>query len=131
VELVTAVVNLLAHASSHSPPRPAPLALERLWRVRELIAASPAERRSLPELERVCGLDRWTLARQFRTAFGTSPSRFRTMRQLDLVRRSLCHGTSLVAASIEAGFADQSHMSRHFKSAYGLTPGEWVSAAVA
>jgi AraC-like DNA-binding protein len=130
-ELVAAVVNLLIHASSQGSPKPAPLALDRLGRVRELIAASPAERRSLCELERVCGLDRWTLARQFRSAFGTSPSRFRTMRQLDLVRRSLSRGTSLVAASIEAGFADQSHMSRHFKSAYGLTPGEWVSAAVA
>ncbi|MDR3536550.1 MAG: AraC family transcriptional regulator, partial [Acetobacteraceae bacterium] len=28
----------------------------------------------------------------------------------------------------EAGFADQSHMSRRFKSAYGLTPAAWASA---
>ncbi|HUB15948.1 MAG TPA: helix-turn-helix domain-containing protein, partial [Acetobacteraceae bacterium] len=69
-------------------------------------------------------------ARQFRAAFGTSPSRFRTMRQLDLARRLLTRGTPLAQASIEAGFADQSHMSRQFKRAYGLTPGAWVSAAL-
>ena len=43
----------------------------------------------MAELERLADLDRWTLARQFRAAFGTSPGRFRTMRQLDRVRRLL------------------------------------------
>jgi AraC-like DNA-binding protein len=81
----------------------------------------------MAELEKTAGLDRWTLARQFRAAFGTSPSRFRIMRQLDQVRRLLRDGASLAEASGAAGFADQSHMSRHFKRAYGLTPGAWVS----
>jgi AraC-like DNA-binding protein len=35
---------------------------------------------------------------------------------------------SLAAASVEAGFSDQSHMSRQFKRAYGLTPAAWVAA---
>ncbi len=81
----------------------------------------------MDELEGLAGLDRWTLARQFRAAFGTSPSRFRTQRQLDNVRRLLKRGTSLAGAAIEAGFADQSHMSRQFKRAYGLTPARWAA----
>lgn len=130
IELVAAAVNLLVGVSSDGMKSSGRLALNRLLRVRDVIAASPAERRSMDELERLSGLDRWTLARQFRAAFGTSPSRFRTMRQLDHVRRLLKCGLSLVEASIDAGFADQSHMSRRFKSAYGLTPGDWVSAIV-
>ncbi len=130
IELVVAVVNLLVGIASDDTKKSSRLALNHLSRVRDLIAGSPAERRSMDELEYVSGLDRWTLARQFRAAFGTSPSRFRTMRQLDRVRGLLKHGTSLVEASIEAGFADQSHMSRRFKSAYGLTPGDWVAAVV-
>lgn len=130
IELVVAVVNLLVGVASDDTKKSSRLALNHLSRVRDLIAGSPAERRSMDELEYVSGLDRWTLARQFRAAFGTSPSRFRTMRQLDRVRGLLKHGTSLVEASIEAGFADQSHMSRRFKSAYGLTPGDWVAAVV-
>ena len=126
-ELVVAVTNLLVEASSDGTTSRGPLALARLARVRDLIADSPADRRSMEELERLAGLDRWTLARQFRAAFGTSPSRFRTMRQLDHVRHMLRNGASLTEASNAAGFADQSHMTRHFKRAYGLPPGEWVS----
>jgi AraC-like DNA-binding protein len=128
LELIVAVTNLLVGASSDGAMKYAPLAVSRLSRVRDLIAAAPAERHAMAELESVAGLDRWTLARQFRAAFGTSPSRFRTMRQLDQVRRLLRTGASLAEASDAAGFADQSHMSRHFKRAYGLTPGKWVSA---
>ena len=75
----------------------------------------------------MAGLDRWTLARQFRAAFGTSPVRFRTMRRLDQVRRLLRGGAGPAEASLAAGFADQSHMSRHFKRAYGLTPARWAA----
>jgi AraC-like DNA-binding protein len=130
VELVLAAVDLLVGVASGGMAKCSPLALDRLYPVRDFIAACPAERRSMNELESLSGLDRWTLARQFRAAFGTSPGRFRTMRQLDHVRRSLRRGISLAEASIEAGFADQSHMSRHFRKAYGLTPGAWVSVVI-
>ena len=65
------------------------LRLAALSLVRDALAAQPARQHSMDELERLAGLDRWTLARQFRAAFGTSPGRFRTMRQLDRVRRLL------------------------------------------
>jgi AraC-like DNA-binding protein len=99
-----------------------------LLRVRDLIVANPASRHSMEKLEGVSGLDRWALARQFRAAFGTSPSNFRTMRQLDQARRMIRCGQPLAEAALEAGFADQSHMSRMFKRTYGLTPSKWVAA---
>ncbi len=105
-----------------------PLCLSSLLRVRDLIAANPAIRHSAAEFEKVSGLDRWTVARQFRAAFGTSPSRFRTMRQLDRARRMLTGGRPIAETALEAGFADQSHMSRLFKRAYGLTAARWTAA---
>jgi AraC-like DNA-binding protein len=129
-ELVLAVVNLLRAASSTAAKRTGPLDFVRLLRVRDLLAASPAEQHMMDDLERLADLDRWTLARQFRAAFGTSPIRFRTLRRLDRVRRSIKGGCGLAEAAMEAGFADQSHMSRQFKQAYGLTPARWAAMLV-
>ncbi|WP_425602243.1 AraC family transcriptional regulator [Luteimonas aquatica] len=129
IGLVSAVAGLLAGAAPGTRRRaPDRIAFDRLSQVRELIASAPAVRRSMDELERASGLDRWALARQFRAAFGTSPSRFRTLRQLDQVRRLLERGARLVEAATEAGFADQSHMTRQFKMAYGLTPARWAAS---
>ena len=77
------------------------------------------------DLEAIAGLDRFTLARQFRATLGTSPYRYLIMRRLDIVRQLIREGASLVDAAVDAGFADQSHMTRHFKQAYGLSPGLW------
>ncbi|GIH90657.1 AraC family transcriptional regulator [Planobispora siamensis] len=128
IDMALLVADMLERHSATRPGRRSTLALEALSRVRELIVEDPATRHSVEELEKVAGLDRWALARQFRAAFGTSPTRFRTMRQLDRVRRLLSGGTPPLEAALEAGFADQSHMTRMFKRAYGLTPAAWTAA---
>jgi AraC-like DNA-binding protein len=78
-------------------------------------------------LERITGIDRFTLARHFRRALGTSPDQYRTMRRLALARAAIENGQSLARAAAEAGFADQSHMTRQFKRTYGLTPARWTA----
>jgi AraC-like DNA-binding protein len=52
------------------------------------------------------------------------------MRQLNVVRRLIISGMPLAEVSLEAGFADQSHMTRQFKKAFGLAPGHWSRAMV-
>ena len=96
-------------------------------RVREHLAAHAGERTPSGELERIAGLDRFTLARQFRRAYGTSPDRYRAMRRLELARAAIAGGTPLAAAAVGAGFADQSHMTRQFRRAFGMTPGRFAS----
>jgi AraC-like DNA-binding protein len=104
------------------------IALAAVSAVREHLAAHPAEETRAPALERIAGIDRWTIARHFRAAFGTSPDRYRTMRRLEVARRAIAAGAALADAAATAGFADQSHMTRHFKRAYGITPGRWAAA---
>jgi AraC-like DNA-binding protein len=84
---------------------------------------------TLEELEAATGHDRWSLSRDFRTFYGTSPYRYLTMRRLDAVRHMLLANTSLADAAAAAGFADQSHMTRHSSKTYGLTPGRWLQIA--
>ena len=86
-----------------------------------------ASRRPLPTLEEIAGTDRFTIARHFRWAFGTSPDRYRTLRRLALAKDAIASGQSIARASAEAGFADQSHLTRQFKKTYGLTPAAWIA----
>jgi AraC-like DNA-binding protein len=79
------------------------------------------------ELEAATGLTRYALARHFRACLGTSPYRYLVMRRLDRARTLIRQGAPLVEAAFASGFADQSHMSRHFKRAYGLSPGRWAA----
>ncbi|MEM9635577.1 MAG: AraC family transcriptional regulator [Pseudomonadota bacterium] len=85
----------------------------------------------ISELEGLTGMDRFTLSRQFKKAFGTSPHRYLVMRRLESVKRLLANGASLVDAAVDSGFADQSHMTRHFKRAFGMTPGHWQRLSTA
>ncbi|SDA54775.1 MULTISPECIES: AraC family transcriptional regulator [unclassified Janthinobacterium] len=96
-------------------------------RAREYLHARHAQHVTLEQLEHATGRDRWSLSHDFRLFYGTSPYRYLTMRRLDAVRRMLIAGTPLADAAVGAGFADQSHMTRHFSKAYGLTPGRWLS----
>lgn len=95
-------------------------------RARDYLHANFMRGVTLEELERATGRNRWDLSRDFRIFYGTSPYRYLTMRRLDAVRRMLLSGTSLAAAAASAGFADQSHMTRHFGRTFGLTPGRWL-----
>jgi AraC-like DNA-binding protein len=130
-DLLVALADLLRSAARAARATSRSLAWPALRRVRERLLAEPVRAVPLAELERLAGLDRWTLARQFRAAFGTSPSRFRGLRQLDRLRADLLGGEPLAQAALAAGFADQSHMGRQFRRAYGLTPARWLAAVSA
>lgn len=77
------------------------------------------------DLEKIADLDRFTLSRQFKRAYGTSPHRYLLMRRLGHAKQLLVNGKTLADAAHESGFADQSHMNRHFRRAFGMTPGTW------
>lgn len=122
-----ALAELLASAAGR---RRVPGALDRpaLARVRERLAASPELLPAMTELEACAGLDRWTLARQFRLAYGVSPSGYRVQRQVARAQGLMRSGLPLAAVAADAGFADQSHFTRQFRRTVGLTPAQWRAA---
>jgi AraC-like DNA-binding protein len=77
------------------------------------------------ELESLTGLTRYDLSRQFRIMFGTSPYRYLLMRRLELARDWIHQERPLVEVACDAGFADQAHFTRAFRSAFGLTPARY------
>ena len=106
-------------------PRPA----DRFASMQDLLSALESRRTVVrsAELEAVSGLDRYDLARQFRAVHGTSPYRFSVLRRLDYARGRLGDGTPLAELALDAGFTDQAHFTRMFRSAFGLTPGRYLA----
>ena len=105
----------------------------RHWRavgkVRALLDANLESAVTSADMEAVTGLSRYALSRHFRACLGTSPYRYLVLRRLDRARSLIRDGARLADAAAACGFADQSHMTRHFKKAYGLSPGRWAAIA--
>jgi AraC-like DNA-binding protein len=116
---------LLALDTSQRPPSSFAISAVAVDRARAFLDENFMRMVASEELEGVTGLDRYTLARHFRWRLGTSPYRYLTMRRLDRVKSAIIAGHSLAEAAFMCGFADQSHMTRQFKRAFGMTPGHW------
>jgi AraC-like DNA-binding protein len=126
-DIAASIADSLLALSGRPAGRPTPIDVRAVEAVRDYLAAYPREQTSASVLEAIAGVDRFTIARHFRRAFGTSPDRYRARRRLDLARAAIESGQSLAQAASESGFADQSHMTRHFKKTYGVTPGRWIT----
>jgi AraC-like DNA-binding protein len=96
--------------------------VEAVQRARQFLDAGRTRIVHSSELESVTGLSRYDLCRQFRLMFGTSPHRYLLMRRLEFARDRIHRKRPLAEVACEAGFADQAHFTRVFKSAFGLTP---------
>ncbi len=48
------------------------------------------------------------------------------MRRLDFARNRLGSGMPLAELALAAGFVDQAHFTRMFRSAFGVTPGRYA-----
>lgn len=94
-------------------------------RARQYIHDTQGQAVTLDDLERAAGIDRWSLSRDFRALYGTSPYRYALLRHLDLARRLIAAGQPLADAAAAAGFTDQSHMTRRHAQAFGMTPARW------
>jgi AraC-like DNA-binding protein len=94
-------------------------------RTRRYLDAATTRIVTSDELEAVSGHRRFSLARQFREIYGTSPYRYLLMRRLDHVRREIRAGKPLAEIALDAGFADQSHMTRMFRATYGMSPAQF------
>src|SRR5262249_3717829 len=114
VEIAAVVADGLMSLSGRPEHRRSTIDIRAVELVREYLAAHAREQTPASILEEVAGTDRFTIARHFRWAFGTSPDRYRTLRRLALARAAIESGQSLARAAVETGFADQSHMTRQF-----------------
>ncbi len=80
---------------------------------------------SLDLLSSLVGLSRYHFAHTFSKHVGLSPLAFHSRARLMQARQLIAQGWSLAETSAHLKFSDQSHFGRHFRSVYGMTPGEY------
>lgn len=79
----------------------------------------------LNELAAAAGIGKFRLVRLVRDRTGLPPHSLQLANGIRAVRRLLEAGRSIAEVATETGFADQSHLHRHFRRSLGLTPGEY------
>jgi AraC-like DNA-binding protein len=84
-----------------------------------------AENVSLARLAAVAGISPFHLHRRFSEHLGMPPHSFLTQLRVARARTLLRQGLSISEVAALTGFADQSHLTRHFKRFVGLTPGAY------
>ena len=92
-------------------------------RARELLAAMPDGRYGITALAEAVGLSVDRLTRAFRSAYGLPPHAWHLQHRLARARAMIIAGTPIAEAAAATGFADQPHLTRHFRRTYGVTPG--------
>lgn len=121
-------LTLLFHGLLGGRNRPSTAPSRELARAKERIDSDPASAMSLAELAAESGLSRFQALRGFTRLTGMPPHSYQVQRRLELARSLMTRGTGVSAAAAAAGFADQSHLHRHFVRRFGITPGAYFAA---
>jgi AraC-like DNA-binding protein len=118
---------LTAHASAATAVTPP--AIRRspasVGTVCELLEERLADPPALAELAAMTGLSQFALLRAFRAQTGLPPHAYLNQLRVRRARTLLDTGITPAEVAMTTGFADQAHLTRHFKRVVGVPPGAY------
>jgi AraC-like DNA-binding protein len=120
------VVAVTRHAVPKRPPAEASKGKLAIERAKTHLSARFNESVNLKELATVAKLSRFHLVHAFTREVGMPPHTYQVHVRVERARRLLQQGMSPVEVAGYVGFADQSHLARHFKRIMRLTPSEYA-----
>jgi AraC family transcriptional regulator len=120
------VLELLARAARLAAPRPGRRPPAWLPMVRDLLHDRFTEPLRVSDLAGVAGVHPVHLSRAFRAEYGLAVSAYLRALRVDWAAHRLrTTDESIAQVADDAGFADQSHLTRAMRARYGMTPMEW------
>jgi AraC-like DNA-binding protein len=105
-----------------------PVAHPVVCHVRDHIQRTYSQKVRLEELAKNAGMCRSALVRAFTRQVGLPPHAYRIHLRISRAQELITEGWPLSDVSLEVGFADQSHLNRHFKRLIGISPGRYARA---
>ena len=124
LRLIEGVLTRFAGAAGPAT-RSAPRAVRRMT---DFIEAHLGRSITLDTLASVGGLRRRHTIELFRQTYGVPPHRYLIGARVEAVKKRLRSGETPADVAAACGFADQSHMTRHFRSIVGTTPARFAEA---
>jgi AraC family transcriptional regulator len=111
----------------HEAPKIQPvrggLGTKRLQRILDYIDAHLAENIGLQEMAAIAGLGQHHFATMFKQSMGISPYAYVVRQRVDRAKHQLRQTTIGISdIALSCGFADQSHLNKHFRKIVGMTP---------
>ena len=128
-ELLSVMAMLFARHGNPSPTFP-DVGTEKsvVYKVRDYLADNYSKKIVLDELAQLADMTTYHLIRSFNKELGLAPHAYLTQIRVRKARELIQQGISPAEAATEAGFYDQSALSRNFKRTYGVTPGQFLGA---
>jgi AraC-like DNA-binding protein len=123
-EAQVALLASLLHRQAGAPVQR--LATPSIVRARQRLDDDPATDPGLAALAAEAGLSRFQLLRAFARELGLTPHAYLVQRRLALAQALIDRGATIAQAAAEAGFADQSHLTRLFTRCLGFTPAAYA-----
>jgi AraC-like DNA-binding protein len=99
-------------------------------RVREWLHANPEQNVSINSLADLAGLSPYYLVRIFHKHVGIPPHQYQKNVRVLKARALLAEGRPISEVAYVAGFSDQSHLNRCFKTTLGITPGRYAARSL-
>lgn len=81
---------------------------------------------TLEKLEQISGLNKFSIIRNFKKLYVTTPAAYHLQYRVAEAKRLLSKGADVFDICEELRFYDQAHFIREFKKMYGITPATYV-----
>lgn len=120
---------LSRHAQDKADVRAPVIAPKQIQRVRDVLDHALHENLRLSDLAMDVGLSTFQLARGFAKHVGLPPHTYHLHRRIERARALILAGSDLAEVAAGTGFADQAHLTRHFRRHFAITPGSLQSLA--
>lgn len=116
------LVNLLLQQSQCPSKLTFSKAQSNIESVRDLLADCYQQKLSLDEIAQQAGISKFHLIKEFKRYFQLTPHQYQIQQRLNHARAQLKVGVSAIDVAHRCGFHDQSHFTKAFVSAMGITP---------